>query len=318
MIHKSTIATTTLLIAGSLIGLAPSIARGDEHSALNIADNDSVYVDGKSFQIISGKAKGNATAQIVSLGARDLGPAAIIIRSGSRLYIADTQSQAAVARIPMSFAYDPQAYTPSVLGAGSYGHNNTIATNYAYDPRTINPALSGGGSAGYNQGVATNYAYDPRTVNPTLSGGGSAGYNQGVATNYAYDPRTVNPALSGGGSAGYNQSAVTNYAYDPQAYPIRNPNPWVNNYAYDPRTVNPVLSGGGSAGYNQGVATNYAYDPRAYPIRNPDPWANNYAYDPRVPAAQPSVIYDADYVEYRLKKAFEDNWTPMGTPTATK
>ena len=217
MIRKSTIASTTFLIAGGLIGLAPSIAIGDEHSAFNIADNDGVYIDGKAFQVIPGKAKGDAMAQIRSLGARDLGPAAIIFRAGGRLYIADTQSQAA-AHTLINFAYDPQGYTPSVLGGGSYGYNNNVATNYAYDPRAVNPALSGGGSAGYNQNAATNYAYDPR----------------------------------------------------------------------------------------------------AYPIRNPDPWANNYAYDPRVPVAQPSIIYDADYVEYRLKKAFEDNWTPMGTPTATK
>jgi hypothetical protein len=278
--NKSAIAAI-LLIGGGLTGLAPAIATGETQnstgqaqSAQNIGDNDSAYVDGKSFQVIPGKAKGDAAAQIKNLGARDLGPAAIIFRSGNKLYIADAQSEM----------------------AGAQALAAVPGRNYAYDPQAVRPSLSGGGSAGYNQNAATNYAYDPQAVRPSLSGGGSAGYNQNTATNYAYDPQAVRPSLSGGGSAGYNQNAATNYAYDPQA-------------------VRPSLSGGGSAGYNQNAATNYAYDPQqGYPIRNPNPWANNYAYDPaRVAAGQPSIIYDSDYVEYRLKKAFEENWTPAGT-----
>ncbi len=54
-----------------------------------IADNDSIFVDGKSFQITPGKAKGAASAQIKALGARELGLGAIIFRSGEKLYIAD-------------------------------------------------------------------------------------------------------------------------------------------------------------------------------------------------------------------------------------
>ena len=224
--NKSAIATI-LLIGGGLTSLAPSIATGETQSAtgqaqgaLNIGDNDSIYVDGKSFQVMSGKGKGDAAVQIKSLSARDLGPAAIIFRSGNKLYIADAQSEMAGAQA--------QAAVPG--------------RNYAYDPQAVRPSLSGGGSAGYNQNAATNYAYDPQTVRPSLSGGGSAGYNQNTATNYAYDPQ--------------------------QGWPIRNPNPWANNYAYDPA---------------------------------------------RVAAGQPSIIYDTDYVEYRLKKAFEENWTPAGT-----
>lgn len=164
--NKSTIATS-LLIAGGLTGLIPSIATGETQSGLNIPDNDSVYVDGKTFQVIPGKAKGDTAAQIKSLAARDLGPGAVIMRSGDKLYIADAQTQAAA-----------------------------------------------------SHGVATDYAYDPRSIDPRLQGGGSAGYNQNVASDYAYDPN-------------------------------------------------------------------------------------------RVAAAQPSIIYDPDYVEYRLKQAFENNWTPI-------
>ena len=228
--NKSTIATI-LLTVGGLVGLAPSIATGQTQSGLNIADNDSVYVDGKSFQVIPGKAKGDATVQIKNLAARDLGPAAIILRSGNKLYIADAQGQMAQA----------QAQT-----AGA-------APNYAYDPKGYYyPALRDGGS-------------------------GSEGYN-GQLAQHAYDPQAYNPVLRGGGSEGYNWQLA--------------------QHAYDPRAYSPALLGGGSEGYNDMVAHDYAYDPHRL--------------------AQPAIIYDPDYVEYRLKKAFEDNWTPMAAATSTK
>jgi hypothetical protein len=52
-----------------------------------IPDNDSIYIDGKTFAITPGRAKGDTSAQIEALGARDLGPGAIIFRSGEKLYI---------------------------------------------------------------------------------------------------------------------------------------------------------------------------------------------------------------------------------------
>ena len=247
--NKSTIAAS-LFVAGGMLALASSSAISDAQSGLNIADNDSLYIDGKSFQVIPGKAKGDAATQIKNLAARDLGPAAIIIRSGNKLYIADAQGQ--------------MVQSPAqVAGA---------APSYAYDPRAYSPRVLGGGSAGYNYNVATDYAYDPKGYyRPNLVGGGNSGYNDTVATNYAYDPRGYNPSLVGGGSVGYNHQVATDYAYDPRAYPIRDPNPWAHDYAYDPRDV-----------------------------------------------SQPSLIYDPDYVAYRLKKAFADNWTPIGATASAK
>jgi len=55
----------------------------------NIADNDSIFIDGRTFRIMAGKAPGDAAAQIKSLNARELGPGTIIFRSGEKLYIAD-------------------------------------------------------------------------------------------------------------------------------------------------------------------------------------------------------------------------------------
>jgi len=55
----------------------------------NITDNDGIFIDGRAFRIMAGKAPGDAGAQIKSLNARELGPGTIIFRSGEKLYIAD-------------------------------------------------------------------------------------------------------------------------------------------------------------------------------------------------------------------------------------
>jgi len=156
-----------------------TFATAHAQQTILIPDNDSVYVDAKSFQVVPGKGKGDAGAQIKDLAARELGPGAIIIRSGNKLYIAEGQTL------------------------------RGVVTGYAYDPRQYNPNLTGGGSIGYNQ----QFAYDPRQYNPNLTGGGSPGYNS-MLMQFAYDPRQYNPNLTGGGSPGYN-SMLMQFAYDP-------------------------------------------------------------------------------------------------------
>jgi hypothetical protein len=158
-----------------------------QQTVLAIPDNDSVYIDAKSFQVIPGKGKGDAGAQIKDLGARELGPGAIIIRSGNKLYLAEGQTL------------------------------RGVVTAYAYDPRQYNPSLTGGGSIGYNQ----QFAYDPRQYNPNLTGGAHCGLFScsGIGLGYinqqfAYDPRQYDPRLTGGGSPGYN-SMLMQFVSDP-------------------------------------------------------------------------------------------------------
>jgi hypothetical protein len=234
----SVIVPAAVSLLSSVATFAPAHA---QQTAIAIPDNDSVYVDAKSFQVVPGKGKSDAGAQIRDLGARELGPGAIIIRSGNKLYIAEGQTLRGVVT---AYAYDPRQYNPALTG-GQY-----------------NPAVTGGGSVGYN----AQFAYDPRQYNPALTGGqynpavtggGSVGYN----AQFANDPRSpqYNPSLTGGGSAGYNAMLM--------------------QFLNDPRSpqYNPTLSGGGSAGYNA-MLMQFAYDP--------------------------------DYVQYKLKKAFEENWIP--------
>jgi hypothetical protein len=220
---------TMSVIMSAAVSVATFATVHAQQTVLAIPDNDSVYIDAKSFQVIPGKGKGDAGAQIKDLTARELGPGAIIIRSGNKLYIAEGQTLRGVVT---AYAYDPRQYNPALTGGGSIGYNQ----QFAYDPRQYNPALTGGGSIGYNQ----QFAYDPRQYNPALTGGGSIGYNQ----QFINDPRQpqYDPRLTGGGSAGYN-AMLMQFLNDP-----RQPQ-------YDPR-----LTGGGSAGYNA-TLMQFAYDP---------------------------------------------------------
>ena len=211
-----TMPAVTLL--SSVLMLATAHA---QQTAVGIPDNDSVYVDAKSFQVVPGKGKGDAAAQIRELGARELGPAAIIIRSGNKLYIAEGQTLRGVVT---AYAYDPRQYNPALTGGGNVGYNS----QFAYDPRQYNPALTGGGSVGYNQ----QFAYDPRQYNPALTGGqynpaltggGSIGYNQ----QFINDPQQpqYDPRLTGGGSAGYN-AMLMQFANDTLAAVQSDPHRW--------------------------------------------------------------------------------------------
>src|SRR5262244_561588 len=146
---------TTSVIMSAAVSVATFATAHAQQTTLTIPDNDSVYVDAKSFQVIPGKGKGDAGPQLRDLAARELGPGAINIRSGNKLYIAEGQTLRGVVT---AYANDPR----------SVGYN----AQFAYDPRQYNPALTGGGSVGYN----AQFAYDPRQYNPALTGGGSIGY----------------------------------------------------------------------------------------------------------------------------------------------
>src|SRR5258707_12614511 len=108
---------TSVIMSAAVSAVTFATAHAQQ-AALAIPDNDSVYIDAKSFQVVPGKGKGDAGVQIKDLGARELGPGAIIIRSGNRLYIAEGQTLRGVVT-----GYDPRQYNPSLTGGGSVGYN---------------------------------------------------------------------------------------------------------------------------------------------------------------------------------------------------
>src|SRR5262245_41852550 len=80
-----------------LVVLAAGLVAADPHAAVAespitagaIADNDSIFIDGATFTVTPGKASSGASGMIKALGARRLGPGALVFRSGGQLYIVD-------------------------------------------------------------------------------------------------------------------------------------------------------------------------------------------------------------------------------------
>src|ERR1700730_11374950 len=104
--------TTSVIISAAVIVATFATAHAQQ-SVLAIPHNDSVYIDAKCFQVVPGKGKGDAGVQIKDRAARELGPGAIIIRSGNKLYIAEGQT---LRGIVTAYAYDPRQYNPALTG----------------------------------------------------------------------------------------------------------------------------------------------------------------------------------------------------------
>ncbi len=86
---KSAAAIAT--VAGALTSVVATSALAQSPDAVRtLANGESLFIDGRTFSMTPGKAKGDAIAQIEQLGPRELGAGAIIFRSGDRLYIADS------------------------------------------------------------------------------------------------------------------------------------------------------------------------------------------------------------------------------------
>jgi len=78
----------------------------------SLANGDSLLIDGRTFSITPGKAKGDVSAEIAKLDAHEVGPGAIVFRSGDRLYIVDSAPPAQNATL----MYDPAIERQRALG----------------------------------------------------------------------------------------------------------------------------------------------------------------------------------------------------------
>jgi hypothetical protein len=82
------------LVAGlAAIGLAAGASLAFAQQAGDVigelANNEGIFVDGKTFKIARGKAKGDPAAQIAKMGAKEVGPGAIVFRYGDKLYMVE-------------------------------------------------------------------------------------------------------------------------------------------------------------------------------------------------------------------------------------
>ena len=83
---------TMLIVSVAAIALAAGTGRfalaqqASPEVLGELADNQGIFVDGKTFKIVRGAAKGNPTAKIAKMGAKEIGPGAILFRHGDKLY----------------------------------------------------------------------------------------------------------------------------------------------------------------------------------------------------------------------------------------
>lgn len=113
------------LFGSLLVGLAPALPNDataqSQETPSAIAEGDAIYVDGTNFRITSGKAKADVSAVIKRSGARDLGPGAIVFRSGGRLYIVD---------VPLRVQVGAPGADRSALVDGEAARTNRIRIEY--------------------------------------------------------------------------------------------------------------------------------------------------------------------------------------------
>ncbi len=79
--------------AGIAVALASAIATPalaqSPGAARPLAEGEGLLIDARAFSVTPGAPKGDVAARIGSLGAREIGPSAIVFRSGEKLYIVD-------------------------------------------------------------------------------------------------------------------------------------------------------------------------------------------------------------------------------------
>ena len=87
----SKLVTTAVVIAGvSVVAGTSKLALAQQRRTLgDLTSGEGIFVDGKTFNIARGKAKGDPAAQIAKLGAKEVGPGAIIFRYGDKLYMVE-------------------------------------------------------------------------------------------------------------------------------------------------------------------------------------------------------------------------------------
>jgi hypothetical protein len=107
------IASKSANLVGALLlalGASAGTAAAQAQSSAPIADKDAVFIDGTTFQIVPGTPNGDFAKRVEGMGAREIGPGAIIFRSGDKLYIAGAPSNTTALeppKGPLFIEYEP-------------------------------------------------------------------------------------------------------------------------------------------------------------------------------------------------------------------
>ena len=263
-----------------------------------IADNDSVYIDAKSFTIVPGKAKGGTSALIDSLNARKLGPGAIVFRSGDELYIADARP---VILAQLENRYGSDRYGSDRYGSDRYGSDRYGSDRYGSD--RYGSDRYGSDRYGSDRDTSVSAAQAERDWQEYLRQNRRYGSDRYGSDRYGSDRY---------GSDRYGSDRDTSVSTaqaerDWQEYLRQNNRYGSDRYGSD-------RYGSDRYGSDRDTSVSAAQAERDWQEslrQNSRYGSDRYGSDRSGsdPAQQRIYINDPEYAQYKLKKLFEDNWT---------
>ena len=178
-------ALLTLATAVGLVSMFSTPVAAQSKDTISIADNDSVYIDGKSFSIVPGKAKGDISSQVKMLDAHDLGPGAIVFRTGDKLWIVNVVP--VVRGMSDRYGSDRRDY-----GSDRYGSDRDTSVSAAQAERDWQDYLRGNRRYGSDRDTSVSAAQAERDWQDYLRGNrryGSDRRDYG-SDRYGSDPTT--------------------------------------------------------------------------------------------------------------------------------
>ena len=90
---KSKLLTMAAVFAAASVFVGSSelaVAQQSTDVIGELGDNQGIFVDGKTFKIVRGTAKGDPTAAVAKIGAKEIAPGVILFRHGDKLYGAES------------------------------------------------------------------------------------------------------------------------------------------------------------------------------------------------------------------------------------
>jgi hypothetical protein len=256
-------ALLTLATAVGLVSMFSTPVAAQSKDTISIADNDSVYIDGKSFSIVPGKAKGDISSQVKMLDAHDLGPGAIVFRTGDKLWIVNAVP--VVRGMSDRYGSDRRDY-----GSDRYGSDRDTSVSAAQAERDWQDYLRGNRRYGSDRDTSVSAAQAERDWRDYLRGNPRYGSDRDTSVSAAQAERDWQDYLRGNPRYGSDRDTSVSAAQAERDW------------------------------------QDYLRGNRRYGSDRRDYGSDRYGSDP---TTQPVYIADPEYVQYRLRKAFEDNWT---------
>jgi hypothetical protein len=93
-LHKCFILTLGIGFASLITGVGEPALAQQPQDVIGKLGSNGIFIDGKTFDIARGTAKGDTAGLAAKLGAKEVGPSAIIFRSGDKVYMLEGRPDA--------------------------------------------------------------------------------------------------------------------------------------------------------------------------------------------------------------------------------